>query len=103
MNRLRIIRRASNLGDNTSLIIHPASTIYREFTSEEKVLMGVTEGLIRLSVGIETVIANFDNREDVPEISVHGQKLFYFMSGLKVLLDGDRDSLLPLSDICCLV
>lgn len=31
------------------------------------------------SAGIETVIANFDYREDVPEISVHGQKLFYFM------------------------
>ncbi len=55
INRLRVIRRASNLGDNTSLIIHPASTIYREFTEEEKVSMGVNEGLIRLSVGIETV------------------------------------------------
>ena len=31
------------------------------------------------SAGIETIIANFDYREDVPEISVHGQKLFYFM------------------------
>ncbi|MCD6582955.1 MAG: NAD-dependent epimerase/dehydratase family protein [Desulfuromusa sp.] len=31
------------------------------------------------SAGIETVIANFDHREDVPDISFHGQKLFYFM------------------------
>ncbi len=31
------------------------------------------------SAGIETIIANFDYREDLPEISVHGQKLFYFM------------------------
>jgi len=31
------------------------------------------------SVGIETIIANFDHREDIPEISFHGQQLFYFM------------------------
>ncbi|MBW2366752.1 MAG: O-acetylhomoserine aminocarboxypropyltransferase/cysteine synthase [Deltaproteobacteria bacterium] len=55
LNRLKIIRRASNLGDNTSLILHPASTIFREYTREERQVLGVTEGLIRLSVGIETV------------------------------------------------
>lgn len=54
-NRLKIIRRASNLGDKTSLIIHPASTIFREYTQEEKEIMDITEGLIRLSVGIEDV------------------------------------------------
>jgi O-acetylhomoserine (thiol)-lyase len=55
LNKLKIIRRASNLGDNTTLIIHPASTLFREYTQEEKETMGVTEGLIRLSVGIEDI------------------------------------------------
>ena len=53
LNNLKIIKRALNLGDNTSLIIHPASTIFREYSPEEKESMGVNEGLIRLSVGIE--------------------------------------------------
>lgn len=55
LNRLELIKRATNLGDNTSLIIHPASTIFNEFSEEEKEAMGVTEKLIRLSVGIETM------------------------------------------------
>ena len=55
LNHLKIIRRASNLGDNTTLIIHPASTLFQEYTMEEKETMDVSEGLIRLSVGIEDV------------------------------------------------
>ncbi|MBU3917608.1 aminotransferase class V-fold PLP-dependent enzyme [bacterium] len=55
INKLKLIRRATNLNDNSSLIIHPASTIYTEYSHEEKIEMGVTEGLIRLSVGIEDV------------------------------------------------
>ncbi len=55
LNHLKIIKRASNLGDNTSLIIHPASTIFREYSPEEKEMMGAGEGVIRLSVGIENV------------------------------------------------
>lgn len=63
LNRLQVIRRATNLGDNASLAIHPASTIFNEYTSEEKAAMGVTDGLVRLSVGIETLddlIADID-------------------------------------------
>jgi O-acetylhomoserine (thiol)-lyase len=55
LNHLKIIRRASNLGDNTTLIIHPASTLFQEYTKEEKETMDVSDGLIRLSVGIEDV------------------------------------------------
>ncbi len=55
INELKLIRRATNLNDNSSLIIHPSSTIYTEYSPEEKIEMGVTEGLIRLSVGIEDV------------------------------------------------
>ena len=53
MDQLELIRRATNLNDNTSLIIHPASTIYAEFDEETRAGLGVTEGLVRLSVGLE--------------------------------------------------
>lgn len=54
-NRLNLIRRATNLNDNKTLAIHPASTIYAEFSEEEKEEMGVRSTMIRLSVGIEDV------------------------------------------------
>jgi O-acetylhomoserine (thiol)-lyase len=53
MNRLKIIRRATNLNDNKSLIIHPYSTIYAEFTENDRQEMGIRPGMMRLSVGIE--------------------------------------------------
>lgn len=53
MNRLKIIRRATNLNDNKSLIIHPYSTIYAEFPESERLKMGIRTGMMRLSVGIE--------------------------------------------------
>ena len=52
MNRLKLICRATNLFDNKSLIIHPASTIFGTFSEEQRVSMDVT---IRLSVGLEEV------------------------------------------------
>lgn len=52
-NRLKTIRRATNLNDNKTLIIHPESTIYAEFSAEEKREMGIRETMMRLSVGIE--------------------------------------------------
>ncbi|MGD9930403.1 MAG: aminotransferase class I/II-fold pyridoxal phosphate-dependent enzyme [Mangrovibacterium sp.] len=53
MNQLQIIRRATNLNDNKSLIIHPYSTIYVEFSEEERGEMGIRDTMLRLSVGIE--------------------------------------------------
>lgn len=55
MNKLKIIRRATNLNDNKTLIIHPYSTIYVEFTPEERAEMGIRPTMMRLSVGIEGV------------------------------------------------
>lgn len=54
MNNLKLIRRATNLCDNRTLSIHPHSTIYAEFSDETKSWLGVSEGLIRLSIGLET-------------------------------------------------
>lgn len=55
MNNLKIIRRATNLNDNKTLIIHPHSTIYTEFTEEERKNAGIRDTMMRLSVGIENV------------------------------------------------
>lgn len=55
LNKLKLIKRATNLFDNRSLIIHPASTIYGTFTAEQRKAMDVPENLIRMSVGLEDV------------------------------------------------
>ena len=55
MRKLNLIKRATNLFDNVSLIIHPASTIYGTYTPEQRDVMGVKETTLRLSVGLESV------------------------------------------------
>jgi O-acetylhomoserine (thiol)-lyase len=45
----------ANIGDVRSLAIHPASTTHSQLTPDEQLTAGVTPGLVRLSVGIETV------------------------------------------------
>ncbi len=55
LNRLKLLRRATNLNDNKTLALHPASTIFCEYPADLKRQMGVPETLIRLSVGIEDV------------------------------------------------
>ena len=55
MDNLKLIRRATNLHDNKTLVIHPASTIFCEYSKEKREELGVGEGLVRISVGIEDV------------------------------------------------
>lgn len=55
LNNLKLICRATNLFDNKTLIIHPASTIYGNFTEEQRQGMNVSQQTIRLSVGLEAV------------------------------------------------
>ncbi len=53
INGLKLAKNLANIGDAKTLVIHPASTICVDYNSEEKSLMGVSEDLIRVSVGIE--------------------------------------------------
>lgn len=53
IDRLRLIRRATNLFDNKSLAIHPASTIFGTFSEEERRKMDVSQLTVRLSIGLE--------------------------------------------------
>ena len=55
MDALKIIRRATNLFDNNTLVIHPESTIYGAFSPEMKKIVGIEDTLIRFSAGLEDV------------------------------------------------
>lgn len=69
MNRLDLIRRAVSLGDAESLIQHPASMTHSTYTPEERTAHGISEGLIRLSVGLEEVedlLADLTQALDAP-------------------------------------
>ena len=53
MNKLKMIQRAVSLGDAESLIEHPASMTHSTYTQEERAAHGISDGLVRLSVGLE--------------------------------------------------
>jgi methionine-gamma-lyase len=55
INHLKMIQCAVSLGDAESLIQHPASMTHSTYTPEERATHGISEGLIRLSVGLESV------------------------------------------------
>ncbi len=55
MNRLTLIRRAVSLGDAETLIQHPASMTHSTYSREERDAHGISEGLVRISVGLEQV------------------------------------------------
>ncbi|MCQ2256459.1 MAG: PLP-dependent transferase [Bacteroidaceae bacterium] len=61
INNLKLIRRATNLFDNKTLAIHPYSTIFGNFTPEEKAAMDVLPTLIRISVGLEDIEDIYDD------------------------------------------
>ncbi|HET9178608.1 MAG TPA: PLP-dependent aspartate aminotransferase family protein [Terriglobia bacterium] len=63
MDRVKLFARAASLGDTRSLILHPASTSHRAVPPEDRRAIGITDGLVRLSVGIEAaadLIADLD-------------------------------------------
>ncbi|HHZ09715.1 MAG TPA: methionine gamma-lyase [Rhizobiales bacterium] len=69
MNRLGLIRRAVSLGDAESLVQHPASMTHSTYTPEERAAHGISEGLIRLSVGLEDlpdILADLEAALDEP-------------------------------------
>lgn len=55
LNALKLIRRGTNIQDNKSLAIAPYHTIYAEYSEEQRLSYQLTQGMIRLSVGIEDI------------------------------------------------
>lgn len=63
IDNVELFSHVANVGDARSLIIHPASTTHQQLSAEELKVAGVSEGLIRLSIGLENVediIADLD-------------------------------------------
>lgn len=55
LDALQMLKLTSNLGDTRSIASHPASTTHAKLTPEEQIEVGITPGLIRISVGIEDI------------------------------------------------
>lgn len=53
LNALRLVRITNNLGDAKSLVTHPATTTHQRLTPEARAELGITDGLIRFSAGLE--------------------------------------------------
>jgi O-succinylhomoserine sulfhydrylase len=55
LNSLKMISHSANLGDTRSIATHPASTTHSKLSEAERAAVGITPGLIRISVGLETI------------------------------------------------
>ena len=55
ISKLKIAQNMSNLGDNRTMVIHPKSTIYSKHNDDQLAEAGVTDGLVRINVGIESL------------------------------------------------
>ena len=55
MNAMRVVRVSNNLGDSKSLATHPATTTHYRIGAEERARLGITDGVIRFSVGLEDI------------------------------------------------
>lgn len=53
LDRLRIVKISNNLGDAKSIITHPATTTHQRLTEADRACLGIGDGLLRLSVGLE--------------------------------------------------
>jgi O-succinylhomoserine sulfhydrylase len=53
LNKLRLIKLSNNLGDAKSLITHPATTTHQRLKPDERTALGIADGMVRLSVGLE--------------------------------------------------
>ena len=69
IDALQMILRVLSMGDAKSLACHPASTLHRQLTPEQKGLAGVSEDLIRISVGIEHIDDIINDVEQAIETS----------------------------------
>lgn len=56
LNSIKMCSLSANLGDTRSIVTHPASTTHSSLLEEDRLEVGITDGLVRISVGIENVI-----------------------------------------------
>lgn len=68
IDRLEMLSLSSNLGDTRTIVTHPASTTHSKLTEEERQAVGITPGLVRISVGLEHID---DIKDDVRQALEH--------------------------------
>ena len=54
-NSIQMLSLSANLGDSRSIVTHPASTTHAKLSPEERINAGISDGLIRVSVGLENI------------------------------------------------
>ena len=64
MNSLRLIAISNNLGDSKSMVTHPATTTHQRIGAAERNRLGISEGVVRLSVGLEDAADLCDDLSD---------------------------------------
>lgn len=55
LNAIKLCSLSANLGDTRSIVTHPASTTHSKLSIEERLAVGITDGLVRVSIGLENV------------------------------------------------
>lgn len=55
LDKIKLCSLSANLGDTRSIVTHPASTTHSKLTEGERLAVSITDGLVRVSVGLETV------------------------------------------------
>jgi O-succinylhomoserine sulfhydrylase len=56
LNSAELCTRSSNLGDTRTILTHPATTTHSKLTPKERAMVGISDGLVRMSVGLEAVV-----------------------------------------------
>ncbi|MFC0199721.1 O-succinylhomoserine sulfhydrylase [Paracoccus rhizosphaerae] len=68
LDRMRIIRISNNLGDAKSIVTHPATTTHQRLSDADKAHLGITPGLLRLSIGLEDADDLIDDLRQALEV-----------------------------------
>ena len=67
LNALEMLSLSSNLGDSRSIVTHPASTTHSKLSESDRSEVGITDGMVRLSIGLEHIE---DIKNDLKEITI---------------------------------
>jgi O-succinylhomoserine sulfhydrylase len=55
LNKIEMCSLTANLGDSRTIVSHPASTTHSKLSPEDRLEVGITDGLVRLSIGLENI------------------------------------------------
>lgn len=67
IDKIQLCSLSANLGDTRTIVTHPASTTHSKLTEEERLAVSITDGLVRVSVGLETVADVIDDLKQALE------------------------------------